>query len=236
MNYSKYIVVSILLITVVALLGCTGTQTVSDNQNTGNPTSQTSKAPTATSSPVTSSLGFARKNPAPIGTPIIYNFEITQHDSKTGKYSYIKAQERATILEVKRGYEAVGSKLTDEGKHSLEYYKTADGYENLEPMLIRFKYELLSIDKDLTDPWSRSEYFTVVATNGTTYDGSRAGGSISLYTWDGPSGLTSFRFSSYEPSTAEGDVLISVYKDDPAPLLRYNAGDYDADMWFKTTY
>jgi hypothetical protein len=220
MNYGKIFAVIVLVAAIIALLGCTGSQTTSN---------------TPTASPAMASVGFARKNPAPINTPVTHDFEITEHDSTTGKFTYIKAQEKVTVLYIVRGYDNVEADLSGSGAVKLNNYKSNAEYYGFEPLLIKMKYELVSIDGDLSQPWQTTDYdVDLIATDGSTYTGSIGGQPFHIFTGD--YGVPELWYESYEPGSVEGYVLMFVDNTDHDPLLRFDAGgSSDVDLWFKTT-
>ncbi len=226
MKYPNFFVVMVLLMAVIAVLGCTGSQTVSNDQ----PQSSGTPAATQAPAPQTDTVGFSRKTPAPIGTPVVDDFEITEHNSKTGKYSYIKAQEKITILEVKRGYDAIKPLFSADDQKYVDKYRMDEKYKGYEPLLIKVRYELVSLDKDLNDPWQRTYWdFGLVAGDGTVYadPGGITGGLLTFID------SKKFWFETYAPSSMEGYMLGFVRTDDPNPLLK-DTKHYDSPLWFKT--
>lgn len=219
MKYYKVPIVLVLVLLAVAFPGCTGSQTV---QNSPSP------------SPAPVNIGYARSNPAPIGTSVTHNFEISERNGDTGMFSYTKAEEKITVLDVKRGYDSVESVLSADGARSLDGYKQDAKYRGFEPLLVKIRYELVSVAGDLSQPWQSTDYnVDLIATDGNTYANSVGGQPFAIYTSE--YGVPELWYESYGTGSMEGYALMFVDDDDKDPLIRYNAGGSSTYLWFKTT-
>lgn len=219
MNYYKVLIVLILMSLAVAFPGCTGSQTVPNSP------SESQASP---------DVGFARSNPAPIGTSVAHEFEISERNSDTGMFSYTKAEEKIMVLDVKRGYDRVESALSADGARSLDEYTQDANYRGFEPLLVKIRYELVSVGGDLSQPWQSTDYnVDLIATDGNTYANSMGGQPFHIFTSD--YGVPELWYESYGIGSMDGYALMFVDGTDKNPLIRFTAGGSSTYLWFKTT-
>jgi len=210
-NILSFLILSIMMILAVNVLGCIGSQGTSDSAPNGvTKTNAVDTQKTQTNNPVSSSVGFSRANPAPVGTPVTYTHGLSVFENgkivKKGDYTV-----KVVIEEIRRGENNVTELLNNFGK--------AEYSIGSEPIAYKIRWEVVKAPNTDT-PISIS--FVVESNSAITVidRSSNIGNSNFPEYWPK---------SVYEGGVIEGWDMCSIGSDDNKPMLKFDVISYSGD-------